>query len=68
LQISRGRQEFVEARPLEIPAGFARYFAQFALADQPGVLCWQKQDVFLDGGCELPEHDDLADAGSRDVC
>ena len=58
----------VEARPLEIPAGLARDFAQLTLADEPGLLGWQKQDVLLNRGSEQPKNDNLADAGRRYVC
>ena len=56
-------QQLVEVGPLEIPSGFTRDRSQFALADQPGLFGWQEQDMFLNGGCEQPKNDDLADAG-----
>ena len=61
-------QQLIEAGPLEVPTGFARNPSQFALADKPGLLGGQKQDVFLNGGCQQPENDDLTDAGGRNVC
>jgi hypothetical protein len=61
-------QQLLEARPLAVPTGLARDLSQLALGDQRCVLGWEQQDVFLDGRRKLPENDDLADAGRRDVC
>jgi hypothetical protein len=55
--------QLVEARALAVPARFTSNLTQLALPDQPGVLGRQKQEVFLDIGSELPQYDDLSDAG-----
>lgn len=56
-------QQLLEACTLTVPTGIARDLSQLALGHQGGMFGWQKQDVFLDGRCQLPKNDDLADAG-----
>ena len=60
-------EQLLESGALPIPARLARDRAQLRLGDLAGLFHRQEQNIFLNVGRKLREHDDLLDTSRRDA-